>query len=353
MGLENFDPTGLGALGKASEKIVDAGIEGVKTFLSLTCAPLLEEIGLMGRDKFSSWRLNNVIGMLEKAQGKLAWDPEKEKLVIDPRVAFQIVEHASTVSNETLQDMWAGLFASSCHTYEEDENIFFIDLLKGLTSSQVKLIAHLCKISPKTVNYRKFEESKAEGVVFMQEIRLNYQEISTIMQSNLRLKVDSELDTLESIGLILRPRLAPNTSPLSQLTKAQSGSLMSPSLKALRLFVKCQGSNQTPFEFFLNDVKGHYYRLLKNHVEISENDALNYVIRESQLGAIYKDDIEWNAKWTLKNPNWLDLTNADLTERLKKYLIYHRIEGLENKYIIVYKGVDIGEFQFDKGYNHI
>jgi hypothetical protein len=292
--------------------------------------------------------------MLEKAQGKLAWDPKKEKLVIDPRVAFQIVEHASTVSNETLQDMWAGLFASSCHTYEEDENIFFIDLLKGLTSSQVKLLAYLSKNARKTINYKDLEKSKADGIVFIGELKLNYQEVSTIMQSNLRLKVDSELDTLESTGLILRQRIAaPNNSPISNLIKREDGGLISPSLKALRLYIKCQGSNQTPFEYFFDDVKSHYYELLKNHVDIDENDALYYIINQSKIGAAYDVDIEWGVKWNLKNDEWLNLTIEVLTERFRQYLICRLSSGLDKTYIIVHNGRDWGSFQFGKGFERV
>jgi len=35
-------------------------------------------------------------------------------VTLDPRVAYQIVENVSTISDDSLQEMWAGLFAASC-----------------------------------------------------------------------------------------------------------------------------------------------------------------------------------------------------------------------------------------------
>jgi len=111
---EGFDPFGLKSAAELSKDATKFGLEAAKVFLNATCKPLLEEFGLGLRDKFTNWRLTNIINMLEKAQGKLCFNLETQTLKIDPRVAYQIVENVSTISDDSLQEMWAGLFAASC-----------------------------------------------------------------------------------------------------------------------------------------------------------------------------------------------------------------------------------------------
>jgi hypothetical protein len=262
MDLKDLDPTGAKKIAETVEKITDAGIDGAKIFLSLTSKPLLEELGMMARDKFSSWRLNNIIRTINKAQGKLKYDPEKEKLTIDPRVAFQIAENASTVSNDTLQDMWAGLFASSVGKYEEDENIFFIDALKRLTSAQVKVLSYVCENSHKTLlPDGQYPDEKSIGIkqsdLYEQEIEglyLKFEHVSSIMGTNDDLKIDTEIDALENMDLIVKAHTYPfNIVYISSMLRKGLGANVKPTLKALRLFIKCQGSNETPYEYFVKN----------------------------------------------------------------------------------------------------
>ncbi|AYL97357.1 Abi-alpha family protein [Mucilaginibacter celer] len=344
-----FDLFGLNALGRTGEKIADAGIEGVKTFLSLTCKPLLDELGFMLGDKFRSWRLNNVIKILEKAQGKLTWDTENEKLTIDTNVAFQIIENASIVSNDTLQDMWAGLFASSINRYEEDENIFFIDILKRLTSSQVKLISYLCENTKKSINIGNLDKAKEEGVVSLTYLKLQYAELCSVMASSSRLKVDSEFDTLVNFGLIERPNPGSFGPSILQQVKS-SGALVRPTLIALRLYVKCRGSKCTPFEYFESDVIEYYQELVGNNFSASNSNLLSFIYERSKRGEFYKEEIELDNALILKNDDWNVLAIGVLNERLRDYLIYRFLGGINKTYDVRFKaGNSFASFNYKQG----
>ena len=215
--IDGFDPLGLKSVGEITKETVKFGIGGAKEFLKLTCKPLLEEFGLALKDQFTNWKLLNIVKMLEKAKGKIKYDLEKEKLVIDPRVAYQIVDHASLVSNETLQDMWAGLFAASCDRYEEDENILFIDILKRLTSSQVKFLNYLCERTRKEVNIMNLFESQESGLVHAGAVKVTYDDILLIMETTSKLKADTEISALESMGLIMPGSTSPPWPLLQQI----------------------------------------------------------------------------------------------------------------------------------------
>ncbi|TWR26920.1 DUF4393 domain-containing protein [Mucilaginibacter achroorhodeus] len=350
------DPLGLGALGRTGEKIVDFGIEGAKEFLKLTCKPLLEEFGLMISTPIRYHRLDSTIKMLEKAKGKMQIDPSTQQLVIDTRVAFQIAENASQVSNDTLLEMWAGLFASSCDRYEEDENIFFIDILKSLTSSQVKLLTYLCENTDKTININSIDASRLDGVVTAVEKKIDYAEVCAIMESNSRLKVDTELDTLENMGLIMKPRNNSQNVPISQLLRmTMSGyPAIRISLKALRLYIKCQGSKQTPFEYFIIDVNDYYHNIIKEYIDVEPSKTLDYIKDVAYRGSQYKGDIahhsdeDFGSILSITNESWYNLPTTVLNERLRQWIIYRYVAWVGNRFRVT-AGEENWSFNYKDG----
>lgn len=345
-----LDLFGLKSAGEASKQVTQLGIDGVKTFLNLTCRPLLEEIGLGLTDKYRTWRLTNIIQVIEKAQGKLKYDLGKEKIVIDPRVAFQIAEHASLVSNETLQDMWAGLFAASCCSYEEDENIFFIDLLKRLTSSQVKFLNHLCKISVKDISINDLPTHIENGIVRAVMNKIEYTQIIEVMETSSTLKADSELNALYSMGLLEFTGSTQQDLSFSQKLKSPLYTGVRPSLIALLLYIKCQGSTLTPFEYFLDEIKERYYKLLKAYLPVDKDMILNTVYEKAQKGKKFDLEIEFGSNAiVLKNQEWADLTIEELNEKLRLYIIFRQLQGIEKFYEVTFNGKLIGNFEYLSG----
>ena len=350
IGIEGFDPLGLKSAGEIAKDATKFGIDSAKAFLKLTCKPLLEEIGLMLRDQFTNWKLNNILKMLEKADGKLSYDPEKEKLVIDPRVAYQIVEHASIVGNETLQDMWAGLFASSCQKYEEDENILFIDILKRLTSSQVKLLNYLCEKSKKDIggtlpNYRD------SGLVSSSGVRVRYEDLLLIMETDSKLKVDTEFSALENMGLITHAGRPAVNQTLLQVTKSEgSWGGVKPTLMAVRLYVKCQGSRDTPYNYFLAEIEEHYFELLKNVFQVEKHLILDYMYTQSERGEKYKGKIKFGSGgFKIEDESWLNFSKDELHDRLSSYLIFRHISGIDKTWNIEISNIDFGTFNHKSG----
>ena len=65
------DLLGIEPLSEAGLEATKAAIKGVSSFLESIFKPGLEELGFMVKDEIRYWRLNNILRMLNKAQGDI------------------------------------------------------------------------------------------------------------------------------------------------------------------------------------------------------------------------------------------------------------------------------------------
>lgn len=141
------DPNILQTVGTELTKEV---VNSNSKFLSMVFKPGADELGLMLRDKIRCWRLNNIMSILKKAQDKLHWDGQDLQLTANARVGFAIFEEGSVVDDDELQNMWAGLFASSCTGNGKDEsNLVYVDILRHLSSFEARILKYACENSTK------------------------------------------------------------------------------------------------------------------------------------------------------------------------------------------------------------
>lgn len=141
-----LDILGIKPVGDALNTTVTKTFEGIEGFLKLVCAPALEEVGLLLKDQVRHWRLNNVLRILEKAKGKIKFQDDQLQMKAHPRVALAIIENGSVNDNDEVQELWAGLFASSCtKDGQDDENLIFVDILKQLTVVEAKILKSSCE----------------------------------------------------------------------------------------------------------------------------------------------------------------------------------------------------------------
>lgn len=129
------DVLGIKPFGEATLQLTRASIDGVTSFLNIVFKPGLEELGYMFRGKVRQWRLNNIMRVLEKARGRMCFDGRDLNLCVNPRVGLSIMECSSEVDDDELQELWAGLFVSSCTPDgRDDSNMNFVDLLRRMSS---------------------------------------------------------------------------------------------------------------------------------------------------------------------------------------------------------------------------
>src|SRR5262245_22227473 len=111
---KSLDVLGIKSYGDSLKIATQGLVDGANAILSRICLPAAEELGLLFRDKVVHWRETQAFKIDEKADKKLRSQPNFEQKHAHPRLVGAIVEHGSWVDAENVQEMWAGLLASSC-----------------------------------------------------------------------------------------------------------------------------------------------------------------------------------------------------------------------------------------------
>ena len=142
---KSIDLLGVKPIARSVEKVTEGAVDGASAFLSRICLPAAEEFGILLRDKVSNWRAKNAIKIIEKSQLLLNEKLSKVVLQAHPRIIYGALESGSWAEDDYMQNLWAGLLASSCTEDGKDEsNLIFINILAQLTSGQVALVKYAC-----------------------------------------------------------------------------------------------------------------------------------------------------------------------------------------------------------------
>jgi hypothetical protein len=152
-----------------------------------------------------------------------------------PRLIVESLNHASWADSEEVQQMWAGLLASSCSPDgRDDSNWIFINLLGQLTEMQAHILKTACETAPKVIH--------PDGFIAAEALHRTAEELTALTGCADVQRIDRELDHLRALGLMQRGFISGfATQPLADIQ---------PSSLALHLYVRAEGSLQNPVEYF-------------------------------------------------------------------------------------------------------
>ena len=188
------DLLGIAPIGRAVERVTGSVVSGAEAVLGRVCLPAAEEFGLLLRDKVSAWRQRNAVVTVEKAKPLLN-AAASESRHAPPRVIMESLNHASWADDEEVQQMWAGLLASSCTTSgKDDSNWIFINLLGQLTAMQALILKAACELAKKFV--------LPNGLVWAESLSKTADELFALTGCRDVHRLDRELDHLRALGLI-------------------------------------------------------------------------------------------------------------------------------------------------------
>ena len=228
-----FDLLGIKGLSDSVKATTQGLLDGAAAFLSRVCLPVAEEFGLALRDRISAWRAKNAAQMLSRANTiHLSNNPNPADR-LSPRLAHVAIEEASWIDDDQIQDMWAGLLASSTSPHgHSDENLIFMNFLKQVSSLEVKILRFAVE--------RAAKHASPHGFVTSEELIVPIDKLPELFGTQDLQRLDRELDHLRELGLISRgiilgPR---NTAELT------------PSSLALHLYVRAQGSKLSPTTYW-------------------------------------------------------------------------------------------------------
>lgn len=190
------DILGIRPYGEVLKIVTQESIDTVKSFLEIVCKPAAQEFGFFLSDKIRVWRLENIIKIIEKSSKKFEFDGDKIQLKqIHPKLINRIFEDASLESDETIQNYWASLIASSASDYPIDDNIIYFEILKQLTKTELSLIRYFCENS-------KIENDKF-GILRVEEgLKIDATTLFEIIGSNDTNKINIEINHLKGLDLI-------------------------------------------------------------------------------------------------------------------------------------------------------
>jgi len=237
------DLTGIGAWAGATQAFIEGPVADASTFLGLICNPAAKEFGLLFRDKIGFWRLKNAVKIAEKTKKLLARSGSFPDVQAHPRVVWQILEEGSWTESDDLQDMWAGLLASSCTPDgSDDSNLVFVSLLKQLIFSEAKLLDLACrelgsKLCPhETLGY------------WRDRLTMDEEHLTRVMAIRDMDRVERELEHMHSLGLLRATGIPVRMLRVSKTGEKEAGILPTP--LALSMYVKCKGETCSPGDYF-------------------------------------------------------------------------------------------------------
>jgi len=231
---EMRDLLGIAPIGRAVERVTDSVVGGAEALLGRVCLPAAEEFGLLLRDKVSGWRQRNTIATVIRAKPLLEAAASDNRHA-PPRLIMESLNHASWADNEEVQQMWAGLLASSCTVGgKDDSNWIFINLLGQLTALQALVLKTACELADKVV--------QANGLIAAGAVFKTADELFALTGCHDVQRLDRELDHLRALGLI--------EAGFHGGFAAQPLADIRPTPLALHLYVRSQGLLQSPVEYF-------------------------------------------------------------------------------------------------------
>jgi hypothetical protein len=229
---KSVDLLGVKPIAESVNTVTKGTVDGASAFLSRICLPAAEEFGLLLRDKVSAWRSKNAITIANKAQVLLEEQVQGLVLNAHPRIVYSTIENGSWAEDDFMQNLWAGLLASSCTTDGKDEsNLILIGLLSQLTSNQAKIITHICSTA-------KTYKSKS-GFIACEPVILGAKDLMEISEISDIHQLDRELDHMRSLELIVEGF---NTNHLN--------ANVTPYALCLQLYVRAQGYIGSPIDYF-------------------------------------------------------------------------------------------------------
>ena len=171
----------------------------------------------------------------------MCFDGKELNLTANPRVGLAILEECSAVDDEGLQDLWAGLFVSSCTLDgRDDSNMNFVDLLRRMSSVEARILDYACRNSKKRIFPNQ--------LILATELVVSFDELASVAGSTDVYRLDSELDHMRSIELLADSGAFGDSGGFTASDKLDAN--ITPSALALSLFYKTHSTGQSPAEFW-------------------------------------------------------------------------------------------------------
>ena len=132
--------------GKTNETGAEYIIKEIRLARALGClrrigTPALDHARMMLHKEFSNVRVANAIKIILKTESLLAQEYGGDQLVAHPETVVRILELGSWVDTDWIEDLWAGLLATSCTVDGQDRsNLPFVEMLSQFAPIHLRVL---------------------------------------------------------------------------------------------------------------------------------------------------------------------------------------------------------------------
>lgn len=200
-------------------------------FMRRICSSANEEVTEMFHKTLSNVRAANIVEIALRAERILEEEPEAYSWSAHRDLLLKILEHGSWVDVDWLQDLWAGLLATSCTFEGQDEsNVVYVNLLSKLAPLPTQILTVACAKAVQSMTASAVPAPTLEAC--------SAEEIASITRSNNLLKIYKSIGELSELGLVEKnPRSVSPANP--EAAKAM------PTQLGLQMFARCNGQRSS------------------------------------------------------------------------------------------------------------
>lgn len=209
---------------------------GALAFLLRICPSATDEVKQLLREGLSNYRVDSAVEIALKAEKLIAPDPNADKLLAPSKLVMRILEDGSWAEYEWIQQLWAGLLATSCTLEGKDEsNLTFVDLFSQLTAIHTRIFAGACTRASKVM--------ARPGWITARTHTCTAEEMIQITGSHDLVRIDRDIEHLCNLGLLAK-RVKSSFFSLMDETN------ITPTNLGLNLYARCSGHRGTPEDFY-------------------------------------------------------------------------------------------------------
>ena len=162
---------------KLGEKSLDTAVKAGNFFIKIFEEPKNEIIGMV-TDKLRFIRWKRLVQMSEEVEKILLDKNIKKTRTISPKIALPIFEEATLEEDPDLQYLWNHLLANAMNPeFNDDIRYGFIDMIKGITGIEAKLLNEFYEILKR--------ENKLSPIENVFQYSLSKEKLSEILKISL------------------------------------------------------------------------------------------------------------------------------------------------------------------------
>jgi hypothetical protein len=182
--------------------------------------------------EISEERAEHAIEIILQAEESLATRDLTPRSGVSAGLVLRILEYGSKLSDERVQQCWAGILASSClEGTQDDATGRYAVLLSKLDRDHISVLTVACT--------RAMRAGWQEGFVFASELYAPLEEITNVAAIRNPVAVERTLNHLHQLGLMEKTVRPLGCAELDQVN-------ITPTSMGLKLYARCCGDSELP-----------------------------------------------------------------------------------------------------------